>query len=576
MSGQLTYGWVFAPSISAFNLPTGVSLINAYTAYIAAPTIGTNANIAHYCDNLAIGYNTTTPPTNGALIQGKVAIAQKSALTELDVNGTSRTQGRAHVSETVTTSTSLSTSKDSIIDSSAGALTVTLADGSNTDQLKIIRLLNKFSMPSVVSLSRGSFNLNPHDSCRTLRWLADGWQVDNAATNSTNSSFYSTAQAAAQTTFTGSATGSQVGFSIAVSADGLTAAVGGNLDATNVGAVWVFTRTAATSTWTLQQAKLVGTVVSGAAKQGSSVALSADGNTLAVGCPADNSNAGSVVIWIRSSAGAWTQQGSALVGSGATGAAQQGTAVALSADGNTLAIGGPKNNSNVGAVWIYTRSSGSWSAYGSNPIIPSGNTGAAQMGTALALSADGNTLAIGGPKDNTNVGAVWIWLNTAGTWAAQQNAIVGSGASGAAQMGNSVALSADGNVLAFGGSQDNSVAGATWIYTRSAASWSIQGAKLVGTGASGAAAQGTAVALSPDGNVLVSSGSADNSSKGAIWTFVRTAGTIWAQQGSKLVATGASNSDQVGSSVAIGANGQVVLAGGLGKTSSTGEFIQFS
>src|SRR5262249_53104210 len=45
-----------------------------------------------------------------------------------------------------------------------------------------------------------------------------------------------------------------------------------------------------------------------------------------------------------------------LVGPGAVGAAQQGTAVALSADGNTAIVGGWSDNSQVGAVWVFTRS----------------------------------------------------------------------------------------------------------------------------------------------------------------------------------------------------------------------------
>jgi hypothetical protein len=575
MSGQINNGYAFYP-IASINVPTGMTIINAYNGFFVAPTTGTGSNVALGADNLAIGYNGYTPPTNGALFEGNVAIGQSSATTALDVYGTTRTTGKAPVSETVTSSTALSTSLDSLVDARAGALTVTLADASNVDQCKLVRLLHKSSMPSVVSCSRGSFNLTASEAARKLRFFADGWAVDEAISNAVPTSFYPTAQAAAQTTFTGSATGSSIGYAIAISADGLTAAVGGYADDTNVGAVWVFTRTDASSTWTLQQAKLVGTVFRGPAMQGYSVALSADGNTLAVGCKADNSNAGSVIIWIRSSHGVWTQQGSALVGSGNTGAAQQGTSVALSADGNTLAVGGPKNRSNEGAVWIWTRSGSTWTAYGSNPIIGSNHTGPAEMGTSVALSADGKTLAFGGPHNNHAVGAVWVWLNTAGTWAAQQSTILGTGNTGAAHVGNSIALSADGNTLAFGGYQDNSVAGAVWIYARSAATWTIQGAKLVGTGATGAAAQGTSIALSDDGNTLISGGSADDSSKGAIWVFVRSAGTIWAQQGSKLTATGVAASDQVGCAVASGAHGQVVLAGGLGKNSSTGEFIQFS
>jgi hypothetical protein len=54
----------------------------------------------------------------------------------------------------------------------------------------------------------------------------------------------------------------------------------------------------------------------------------------------------------------FTQQGQKLVGTGAVGIAQQGLSVSLSDDGNTAIVGGPEDNSYVGAAWVYTRSSG--------------------------------------------------------------------------------------------------------------------------------------------------------------------------------------------------------------------------
>jgi hypothetical protein len=69
------------------------------------------------------------------------------------------------------------------------------------------------------------------------------------------------------------------------------------------------------------------------AYQGHSVALSADGNTAMAGGPLDNSS-GAVWVWTRSG-GVWTQQGSKLVGTGASKYPNQGWSVALSGDGNT-------------------------------------------------------------------------------------------------------------------------------------------------------------------------------------------------------------------------------------------------
>ena len=75
--------------------------------------------------------------------------------------------------------------------------------------------------------------------------------------------------------------------------------------------------------WTQQDNKLVGTDAKGSARQGHSVALSADGHTAIVGGPADNANAGAAWAY-NHSGGFWTQQGGKLVGTGAVGSATQG------------------------------------------------------------------------------------------------------------------------------------------------------------------------------------------------------------------------------------------------------------
>jgi hypothetical protein len=51
----------------------------------------------------------------------------------------------------------------------------------------------------------------------------------------------------------------------------------------------------------------------------------------------------------------WTQQGNKLVGTGAVGVARQGHSVAISADGNNAIVGGPYDNSYIGAAWVYRR-----------------------------------------------------------------------------------------------------------------------------------------------------------------------------------------------------------------------------
>ncbi len=128
----------------------------------------------------------------------------------------------------------------------------------------------------------------------------------------------------------------------------------------------------------------------------------------------------------------------------------------------------------------------------------------------------------------------------------QQAILVGAGAAGSADQGISVALSGDGNTAIVGGRFDNTEVGAAWVFTRSGSVWTQQGGKLVGAGAvgpgaaAGAAAsaeQGYSVALSSDGNTAIVGGWADNNGVGAAWVFNRS-GSVWTQQGSKLVGTG--------------------------------------
>jgi hypothetical protein len=254
--------------------------------------------------------------------------------------------------------------------------------------------------------------------------------------------------------------------------------------------------------------------------QGASVALSADGNTAIVGGYFDSSGAGATWVFTRSS-GVWSQQGGKLVGTGAVGGADEGFSVALSADGNTAIVGGTYDSSGIGAAWVFTRSSGVWSQQGSKLVGTGAVGGASYQGYSVALCAEGNTAIVGGTYDSSGIGAAWVFTRSSGVWSQQGSKLVGTGAVGGAAQGNSVALSADGNTAIVGGRLDNFYAGATWVFARSSGVWSQQGSKLVGTGAVGGAAQGISVALSADGNTAIVGGTYDSSGIGAAWVFTR-------------------------------------------------------
>ena len=368
-----------------------------------------------------------------------------------------------------------------------------------------------------------------------------------------------------------------LGASVSLSADGNTAIVGGPDDSSASGAVWIFIRT--DGVWNQQGPKLVGsgavTIGGYLVSQGSSVSLSADGNTAIVGGPGDTLNAGATWVFTRTG-GVWSQQGSKLVGIDAvghlSGGASQGGSVSLSADGNTALIGGRDDNIGVGAVWVFTRTGSAWSQQGPK-LVGSGAIGMSVQGISVSLAADGNTAIVGGSRDSSGTGAAWVYTRTNGAWNQQGSKLVGSGVVGlGAHQGTSVSLSADGNTAIVGGPLDSSGTGAAWVFTRTNNIWSQQGPKLVGTGWVWFSRQGSSVSLSADGNTALIGGPNDNVGAGAVWIFTRTNGD-WSQQGNKLVGSGAStigNNVYQGSSVSLSADGNTAIVGGPNDSSGAG------
>ena len=360
--------------------------------------------------------------------------------------------------------------------------------------------------------------------------------------------------------------GAEQGYSIAISADGNTAVVGGFADNNSLGAAWVFSRS--NGIWSQQGNKLVGTGAIGNDDQGYSVSISADGNTVLVGGVSDNGEVGAAWVFIRSN-GTWAQQGIKLVGSGSIGSSAQGSSASLSADGNTAIVGGFGDNNGIGASWIFIRNNGVWTQQGAK-LVGSGSLGKSNQGHSVSLSADGNTAIIGGYNDNNGQpGASWIFTRNNGLWSQQGGKLIGTGDLITSAQGSSVSLSADGNTAVIGGYNNNTAIGATWVFVRSNGVWLQQGPSLIGSGAIGAAEQGISVSLSADGNTVIVGGSNDDNSQGAAWVFSRNNG-IWSQYGNKLVGIGSVGNSLQGQSVSISADGHTAIIGGIYRQSTSG------
>ena len=333
------------------------------------------------------------------------------------------------------------------------------------------------------------------------------------------------------------------GYSVALSADGNTALIGGPGDNNSLGAAWVFTRTG--GVWTQQGAKLIATEEKGLGGFGSSVALSEDGNTALIGGATDDVDVGAAWVFTRSGGG-WTQQAKLTDGE-ASSFGLFGSSVALSGDGNTALIGSPGASGGFGAAWVFTRSGEAW-IQNETPLVGSGETGEGEAGASVALSSDGNTALVGAPGDSGNHGAAWIFTHSGGGWVQQGQKLFTVG-SQPSQFGDSLALSAEGNTALIGAPNDLGGDGAAFAFVRSAGVWQQQGSSL-DRGLDGKEHLGASLALSADGNTAVLSGVGSS----GVWEYERY-GEDWLQ--SESVA--ATDSGKVAMSATAGT---VLLGGG--------------
>jgi hypothetical protein len=116
----------------------------------------------------------------------------------------------------------------------------------------------------------------------------------------------------------------------------------------------------------------------------------------------------------QSASAQFEQQGSKLIGIGAIGPAYQGWSVAISADGNTAVGGGNADDSGVGAAWVFTRSDNTWAQQGSK-LVGTGASGVAGQGGSVAISADGNTALVGALSDGGKTDLV-VYNTSTGVW----------------------------------------------------------------------------------------------------------------------------------------------------------------
>jgi len=345
---------------------------------------------------------------------------------------------------------------------------------------------------------------------------------------------------------------------VAVSADGNVMAVGSPSDdtaATDAGAVRVYQYSGG---WSQRGADVRGVTASDVA--GTSVALSNDGLVLAVGAPGYGFDMGEAGPdgWVRVydwNGSAWVQRGAVLAG--LNDHDRFGFSVSLSNDGSVLAVGSPRRDAsgvNAGRTTIYTWSSGAWSTQG----VIDGAAASDQSGWSVSLNGTGTRVAIGARfAGGSLTGQVRVFNEAIGLWSQVGGNLNGVAWSG---FGTSVSLSDGGDVLAVGAPDDASSRGNTFVYALAAGVWSQRGTTIAGE--RGSDLSGTSVSLSSDGRVVAigAEGNDDAGQEAGHARVYRWNNAAWSQRGADI--DGSAGGAMAGKAVALASAGRSIAVRG--------------
>lgn len=258
---------------------------------------------------------------------------------------------------------------------------------------------------------------------------------------------------------------------------------------------------------------------------------------------------------------------------GTTGTDAFGQSVSISADGSIIAVGAHRNGgngSNSGHVRVYEEVSGTWTQIGNDIEGVSSGDGS---GESIALSADGSIVAIGAPFNDdggTVSGHVRIFENIAGTWTQIGNAIAGDNTWD--ESGTTVALSADGSIVAIGAPRhdgNGSDSGQVRVFENVQGTWTQIGSDIYGL-LPGDGLGRLGLSLSSDGSVLAVGGNPFSTAGGPTgysMVFQNVSGN-WTQIGQ--VIQGIASYSLSGSSISLSSDGTIVAIGERGYNNQTG------
>lgn len=269
------------------------------------------------------------------------------------------------------------------------------------------------------------------------------------------------------------------------------------------------------------------------------------GNTFVVGAFRSNFFSGKAYVYTGDSTKNQFNLAATLTGD--IGFDRFGSSVSIDKEGKTIAVGGYLDNSNNGAVWIFTGEKNIW-----NQVAKiSGDEGEDYFGWSLSINSSGDVIVVGGYRDNSNTGAAWIFNKENNSWI---NKLKITGDSGLDRFGISTAINSKGNIVAIGGDFDNQTLGAVWIFSGQNNQWvNVQKINRNDT-----RYFGYSIDLDQNGDNILIGSHDDNSGTGSAWLYKKN-NNSWIYS---YKFTGDDGQDSFGKNVSINALGDTIIIGG--------------
>lgn len=312
---------------------------------------------------------------------------------------------------------------------------------------------------------------------------------------------------------------------------------------------------------------------------GKSVAISKDGLTVITGAPNDSMSskvANIGTIHVAKHNGTQWQPLTQITSPDTTTTNQFfGTAVAVDDTGTRIAISRVMTTTSSSRVYIYAYINNTWTL--EQTITPPDNYNSMNFGTSLAFNSDATTLAIGSPA-NGGTGtdsSVYIYVRSGVTWTLQARVKPSTANSTNSVLGHSVALTGDGNTLVTGDRASN-INGCINIFTRSGTTWThLQ--KLSSSNTAKQISFGDSVSISNDGSVIsVGDRSYKNNSDvstGAVILFTK--GTTNYTEDRIILASDGTVDDYFGFSQVLSPDGGSLVVGAYGDDQSSGSLYLY-